>query len=380
MEITSTLITLIVATVELVVCLFCAIVLWRQRRGMPDRSRLMLALGAAHCVVTSSGKLLYIIASPTAHPYQELLPPDFTMWHMLSMLLILVYPVTVVRPEWFRSLGGIVLFLSPGLLFAVMYICVPSYHHLYSLQELGQQISEPDVLLRALQYPVIFGYSLVLLFFIVNIRKTGASSLWLRSYIIETLGLLTLASAFSTTHLMPLHYLHQLCVAAFYGYWTYYELMERVYTAPAEVWKETSQGVPGASLPPSSDEERQRFLRFDEQVEQRLLYAHPGISRDDLCRVMGADRTTFSRIIAEHSGCQNLADYLNQKRMRHADRLMRELPHYSIEAIMQDCGYQSKTTFNRVFKDYYGTTPSDYRKSLPPAVPSAPLAALSTQE
>ena len=103
---TATLITLIVATIELVVCLGCAVVLWIQWRGMPDKSRLMLALGAAHCVVTSSLKLVTILASPTQHFYQETLPPSLTMWGMLSMLLLLAYPVTVARPEWFRSLGG----------------------------------------------------------------------------------------------------------------------------------------------------------------------------------------------------------------------------------------------------------------------------------
>ena len=355
-SLTATLITLIVATIELVTCLGCTIVLWIQRRGMPDRSRLMLALGAAHCVVTSSLKLGAILLSPTQHLYHEVLPPDVTMWGMLSMLLILAYPVTVCRPEWFRSWRGILTFLSPGLLFMVIHLCIPSYHHLHSPAELAQNLGKADVLFRLVQYPVIVIYCLFLLFRLVNIRETGASSLWIRSYIIGGMGLLTMASAFSTFHVMPLHYLHQLCVAAFYAYWTYYELMERTYTVP-------SNTVP-TSILDDADAVRQRFLRFNEQVDARRLYAQPGISRDDLCRVMGVDRTTFSRIIAEQSGCQNLADYLNRKRMAYAVELMYQHPNYTLQAIMEDCGYTNKMTFNRVFKDTYGMTPSEYRQRL----------------
>ena len=395
MELGPTLITLIVATVELVVCLFCAVVLWRQRKGVADLSRLMLALGAAHCVVTSVCKYIFILAQPTRHFYYEVLSMGHARWGMLSVLLMLTYPVSVARPEWLRSWRGVLLFLLPGVLLFIAPAFFTDVHRLYSLGELWRNIGEPDVIFRLAVLPLILVYCSLMMGRVVNLSETGGRSLWLRRYIAGVMGLLLLVSAFTHTHIAVFHYLHQLCVAAFYGYWTYYELMERVYTAPAaldlrslatrsasplrsskngtqEVRKETLPDTPSTPGPPSSDDERQRFLRFDEQVDGRLLFAQPGISRDDLCRVMGTDRTTFSRIITEQSGHPNLSAYLNQKRMRHADRLLREQPHYSIEAVMQDCGYQSKTTFNRIFKEYYGTTPSEYRKSLPSAAPSAP--------
>ena len=73
--------------------------------------------------------------------------------------------------------------------------------------------------------------------------------------------------------------------------------------------------------------------------------------------------TTFSRIIQEHSGCKNLKDYLNQKRLRHAAQLLREQPNYTIQAIMQDSGFQSKSVFTTLFKQTCGMTPSEYRNA-----------------
>ena len=107
-----------------------------------------------------------------------------------------------------------------------------------------------------------------------------------------------------------------------------------------------------------------RFLRFDAQVDQERLFTRPDLSREDYARLMGVDRTTFSRIIIEQSGFNNLAAYLNHKRMVEAVRLMHQHPNYTLQAIMEESGYANKMTFNRVFKDTYGMTPSEYRKQL----------------
>ena len=111
------------------------------------------------------------------------------------------------------------------------------------------------------------------------------------------------------------------------------------------------------------DVEAARFAAFDRTVEQGRLYTQSDLSREMLSDLMGVDRTAFSRIIQEQSGCKNLKDYLNQKRMRLAEQLLRQHPDYTIEAIAVDCGL-TLTTFKRLCKDMHGMSPSDYRKSL----------------
>lgn len=118
-----------------------------------------------------------------------------------------------------------------------------------------------------------------------------------------------------------------------------------------------------ATTTESKDAESTRFAAFDHTVEQGRLYTQSDLSREMLADLMGVDRTTFSRIIQEQSGCKNLKDYLNQKRMRLAEQLLRQHPDYTIEAIAGDCGL-TLTTFKRLCKDMHGMSPSDYRKSL----------------
>ena len=70
----------------------------------------------------------------------------------------------------------------------------------------------------------------------------------------------------------------------------------------------------------------------------------------------------LSRIINEYFN-QNFFDYINQFRV---NEFIRRLPdqkysNYSLLAIAFDCGFNSKTTFNRYFKKAIGLTPSQYK-------------------
>lgn len=111
----------------------------------------------------------------------------------------------------------------------------------------------------------------------------------------------------------------------------------------------------------SGSAQQLRFAAFDRTVEQSRLYTQPDLTREMLADLMGVDRTTFSRIIQEQSGCKNMNDYLNQKRIRHAARLLMEHPNHTVHAVMEDSGFQSKSNFIRLFRETYGMTPSEYR-------------------
>jgi len=56
-------------------------------------------------------------------------------------------------------------------------------------------------------------------------------------------------------------------------------------------------------------------------------------------------------------------DYLNFIRVRHAAERLREKDS-SILEIATACGFSSATYFNRVFKSFFGCSPSVYRKML----------------
>jgi AraC-like DNA-binding protein len=65
---------------------------------------------------------------------------------------------------------------------------------------------------------------------------------------------------------------------------------------------------------------------------------------------------------------QNFHEYINSFRVEEAKRLLRDdaCQSYSILEIAQQSGFNSKATFNRIFKTVTGATPTAYRQEFSP--------------
>ena len=76
----------------------------------------------------------------------------------------------------------------------------------------------------------------------------------------------------------------------------------------------------------------------------------------------------LSRVINDGFG-QNFNDYINGLRVAAVLKQLENDAHkkYNMTGIAWDCGFNSKTTFNRSFKKITGKTPTGYIKDI--AVP-----------
>lgn len=79
---------------------------------------------------------------------------------------------------------------------------------------------------------------------------------------------------------------------------------------------------------------------------------------DIACMSRSSFMSTFTSILGK-SPMATLRDL----RMRHATRLLKQ-SHLSIDQVSQGSGYDSKTSFNRVFRQVYGKYPNEYRAEL----------------
>jgi putative ABC transport system permease protein len=62
-----------------------------------------------------------------------------------------------------------------------------------------------------------------------------------------------------------------------------------------------------------------------------------------------------------------LSDYVNELRIEEVKRKMDDpaCSHIKIIEIAYECGFNSKATFNRVFKKLTGKPPTEYKKATP---------------
>ncbi|AYA36757.1 AraC family transcriptional regulator [Hymenobacter oligotrophus] len=115
---------------------------------------------------------------------------------------------------------------------------------------------------------------------------------------------------------------------------------------------------------PITDAPTTEQLRWAERLEQLMLterpYLEPDLSLGDLATRLQTNTTTLSKVINAGFG-QNFNDFVNSYRVGEAERLLTDpkYQHYTLVGIALESGFNSKSTFNRVFKKLKGETPSE---------------------
>lgn len=95
--------------------------------------------------------------------------------------------------------------------------------------------------------------------------------------------------------------------------------------------------------------------------EREKVYQEPDLGRAELARELGVGEATLSRIVNIHYG-KTLPQVLNEYRVKDAQRLLRETS-VPINDVFTESGFSSVTTFNRVFKELAGVSPTEFRSN-----------------
>ncbi len=96
-------------------------------------------------------------------------------------------------------------------------------------------------------------------------------------------------------------------------------------------------------------------------VERENLYRNADLTLPALSDACGAPTYHISQVLSELAG-QNFYDFINGYRVEEAKRLLTDPSkrHYTVLAIAFEAGFNSKTTFNKVFKNVTGQTPTEF--------------------
>lgn len=97
------------------------------------------------------------------------------------------------------------------------------------------------------------------------------------------------------------------------------------------------------------------------RIEQHGWWRDPDLDLAELARRLGTNTAYLSRGLNEGLGF-GFAEAINGLRVEHVAALLRDGSDGDILTLAIDAGFGSKATFNRVFKDRFGVTPSAYRR------------------
>ena len=145
------------------------------------------------------------------------------------------------------------------------------------------------------------------------------------------------------------------------GYYMYHQKSLRLLISrPVKVsvdWPNTAEG---------KNKKDELFLTIYEKIvtamENHKLYLSPGFCVSKLAIITGENPSYISEAIKRYSGC-NFLSFVNKYRVMEAKKMISDpaYSHYSLVSIGMEAGFNSKSTFNRVFKKEMGITPSEYQ-------------------
>lgn len=97
-------------------------------------------------------------------------------------------------------------------------------------------------------------------------------------------------------------------------------------------------------------------------METQKLYKNQNLRLADLADVLSLPPHTLSQLVNERLGV-NSVDFVNQYRIEEAKSMLEnpDSDKYTLVAIAQHAGFNSKASFNRAFKKHAKMSPSEYR-------------------
>lgn len=119
----------------------------------------------------------------------------------------------------------------------------------------------------------------------------------------------------------------------------------------------------GSTLTPERSE---RYLnKLMSLMEREKPFTDGDLTMQKLAERLGIPAHHLSQTINERLG-QTFSDFINSHRVEEAKRKLVDpsRKHYSVLAIAEEVGFNSKSSFNVVFKKHVNMTPSEYRKRL----------------
>ncbi len=133
---------------------------------------------------------------------------------------------------------------------------------------------------------------------------------------------------------------------------------EKTHEKSIEKEKYTSSGL-------SEARENEYYGRLSQLIEEEKIYTNSDLSLSELASTLDIHPNYLSQIINKKED-RTFHAYINDHRINEFKRLV-ALPknqQFTLMSLAYDCGFNSKSTFNRYFKKTTNQTPSQYVKSL----------------
>jgi len=352
--------------INFIICLLCAMhIVWfgvaggwliYNRREQHDHSRLYIgatfwfvALGCIQFIVTGMVRgNLNLFMNTLLEPYPSIL-------FFIPSLLPSLYVLEMMQSRWLTWKWFLAL-ISPWIVLVIAWLIYHGMHHweysaithIEDVSEILPNIHKTDVLLRILLNAIYLPYPLLLV--LVRYRWQICNVSYWRAVWLKLLVVLWVACYILGLHLR----LHNVIIL-------YFVLLDVISIYVFVLEKVDRIPVPLTPHPSPLDSHPDLSL-LAQRLQQQLalqIWQNPDLGRDDVCQLLGTNRTYLSAAIQE-LGFSNCHDMLNRQRVLYMHDELVQNPKAVLSDVIYRAGFRSRTTAVNYFKQVYKCTPSDF--------------------
>lgn len=108
----------------------------------------------------------------------------------------------------------------------------------------------------------------------------------------------------------------------------------------------------------------EKALELKELMDKNQPFLNPTLTIFELAKLSGIQPHQLSRLINREFKC-SFFEYINRYRVDLCKEKLSSAGYdeYTLLAIALECGFNSKSSFNRIFKEQTGSTPGEYKKN-----------------
>lgn len=104
------------------------------------------------------------------------------------------------------------------------------------------------------------------------------------------------------------------------------------------------------------------YLKLKDLMRNPDVFTNPNVNRKIIAEKLGTNEKYVFDAIHEYYN-MNISDYITNLRLNYAKSLLAHPSEQrNIETIALDSGFNSRSTFYRLFKEHYGMTPAEFRQ------------------
>lgn len=110
-----------------------------------------------------------------------------------------------------------------------------------------------------------------------------------------------------------------------------------------------------------TEADRADYVAMRDLVRSERLFLDQNLTRDKVALLSGMGRNRLAKVIREYSGT-NFSGFVNLMRLEHSLALL-EKNGSTVESVALDSGFGNVRTYQRLFKERFGMTPTEYREA-----------------